>query len=298
MKRLAGLIMFLMCTMLAAAAVQAESAVKEVVLKDGGVIECRNVWMADGKVMVLVNRDTLLDLSKDEVDLSKTFPKHQAKHKALKKKKRHPHRAQTVPVDKPQAKPAAEKPAPTAAAEPTVKESASTPPKPKSSKEGTPAAPSKPAAGPPPVSAKTVPAATPAGPPRTTPPVAAPAPTPRQILAASLANRDGIIGNLLYIFLVSVIMVVAMCKIFAKAGQAWWKALIPIYSLFVFVSIAGKEWWWVLLLCIPILNIAFFFLIHIALARRFGQGALFGVGLALVGVIFFPLLAFGKSEYS
>jgi hypothetical protein len=56
--------------------------------------------------------------------------------------------------------------------------------------------------------------------------------------------------------------------------------------------------WWGFLMLIPIVNIPVVFIIHIALARRFGQGVAFGLGLALVGFVFFPLLAFGKYEYS
>jgi hypothetical protein len=87
-------IMALCCTILLAATVHAKTT-KEVYLKDGGIIECRKVWRADGKVMVLVNRDTLLDLSKDEVDLKKTFAK-----KTL---KRHKKKALRVASKKPAA---------------------------------------------------------------------------------------------------------------------------------------------------------------------------------------------------
>jgi len=64
--------MTLCCTILLAASVQAKT-LKEVYLKDGGIIKCQKVWQANGKVMVLVNRDILLDLSKSDVDLKKTF---------------------------------------------------------------------------------------------------------------------------------------------------------------------------------------------------------------------------------
>lgn len=75
-------ILTLCCTILLVAAAQART-MKEVYLRDGGIIECKKVWQANGKVMVLVNRDTLLDLSRSEVDLKKTFAKKHAK--AMKK---------------------------------------------------------------------------------------------------------------------------------------------------------------------------------------------------------------------
>jgi hypothetical protein len=68
-----GIIVLLCCIILPVAASQAKTH-KEVYLKDGGIIECQKVWQANGKVLVLVNRDTLVDFSRDEVDLRKTFP--------------------------------------------------------------------------------------------------------------------------------------------------------------------------------------------------------------------------------
>jgi hypothetical protein len=46
-----------------------------VYLKDGSVIQAKKVWRADGKVQVLVNRDTLAEFNSAEVDLKKTFAK-------------------------------------------------------------------------------------------------------------------------------------------------------------------------------------------------------------------------------
>ncbi len=54
---------------------------------------------------------------------------------------------------------------------------------------------------------------------------------------------------------------------------------------------------WLLLLLIPVVNLIVGILVCIALAERFGKGAGFGVGLALLGIIFFPILGFGDSEY-
>jgi hypothetical protein len=48
------------------------------------MIACQKIWQTKGRVMVLINRDTIVDLSKDEVDLQKTFAKKPVK--AVKKK--------------------------------------------------------------------------------------------------------------------------------------------------------------------------------------------------------------------
>ena len=99
------------------------------------------------------------------------------------------------------------------------------------------------------------------------------------------------------ILIVLVIYIVSFWKIFNKAGEAGWKGVIPIYNMFVLIKIAGKPWWWFLLLLVPVVNIVIGILLSIALAKRFDQGVLFGLGLAFLGFIFYPVLAFGKATY-
>ena len=92
-----------------------------------------------------------------------------------------------------------------------------------------------------------------------------------------------------------VLMLAAMWKIFAKAGQPGWAAIIPIYNWIVWCKIVGRPAWWVLLLliCFPI----FFIILSIDLAKSFGKGVGFAVGLILLSIIFFPILGFGNATY-
>ncbi len=60
-------------------------AAKLVYLKDGGVIKAQKVWRSEGKVHVLVNRDTLADFNNSEVNLQKTFVKKKYSAKSSKK---------------------------------------------------------------------------------------------------------------------------------------------------------------------------------------------------------------------
>lgn len=93
------------------------------------------------------------------------------------------------------------------------------------------------------------------------------------------------------------LMVVAQWVIFAKAGEAGWKSLIPFYNAYVLMEISGKPGWWMFLLLVPLVNVAIYFLAMISLAKRFGRSELFGVGICLLPFIFMPLLAFGDSRY-
>src|SRR6266704_7185840 len=91
------------------------------------------------------------------------------------------------------------------------------------------------------------------------------------------------------------LMIAAWWKIFSKAGQPGWAAIIPIYNWIVWCKIVGRPAWWVLLLliCFPI----FFIILSIDLAKSFGKGVGFAIGLILVSIIFFPILGFGSATY-
>jgi hypothetical protein len=82
-----------------------------------------------------------------------------------------------------------------------------------------------------------------------------------------------------------------------KAGKPGWTSLVPILNGFEFIDMAGRPAWWFFLLLIPGLNIAVAILLCINLAENFGKGTGFGLGLAFLGFIFFPILAFGDSVY-
>ena len=91
---------------------------------------------------------------------------------------------------------------------------------------------------------------------------------------------------------------IAMWKVFVKAGEPGWACLIPIYNLIVLLRIAGKPWWWIFLFIIPIVNFVIFIIVSIDVAKNFGKGVGFGLGLAFLSIIFYPILAFGDARYN
>ena len=102
---------------------------------------------------------------------------------------------------------------------------------------------------------------------------------------------------MIFMLAIAVVMIASMWKVFAKAGQPGWAAIVPLYNVIVLLQIVGKPLWWIVLCLIPLVNIVIALLIFIDLAKSFGQSAGFGIGLALLGVIFFPILGFGSSRY-
>lgn len=91
--------------------------------------------------------------------------------------------------------------------------------------------------------------------------------------------------------------VVVGWKIFVKAGEPGWAAIVPIYNIIVFLKIIGKPVWWIVLFLIPIVNFVIAIIASIELAKCFGKSTGFGIGLAFLGFIFAPILAFGDATY-
>jgi len=96
---------------------------------------------------------------------------------------------------------------------------------------------------------------------------------------------------------VMVFFIATFWKVFEKAGKPGWASIIPIYNSIVILQIAGRPVWWFLLFLIPIVNIVVGIIVYIDISKAFGHGVGFGWGLALLGFIFFPILAWGDSRY-
>lgn len=96
---------------------------------------------------------------------------------------------------------------------------------------------------------------------------------------------------------VVVLIFVSLWKIFEKAGKPGWAGIVPIYNAIVLLEIVGRPIWWFILLLVPCVGIVVGILLCIDLAKSFGKTPAFGIGLALLGFVFFPMLAFGDARY-
>jgi hypothetical protein len=94
-----------------------------------------------------------------------------------------------------------------------------------------------------------------------------------------------------------VFMIAAVWKVYTKAGEPGWASIIPIYNGMVFARIGGKPEWWGLLMCIPLAGVIFAIIVCVRVAENFRRSAAFGLGLAFLGFIFFPILGFGSSRF-
>jgi len=90
---------------------------------------------------------------------------------------------------------------------------------------------------------------------------------------------------------------IALWKVFEKAGEAGWKSLIPFYNLYITFRIAWGKGWMFLWLIVPLVNLIFLLMLPFKMARAFGKGTGFGLGLLFLGPIFYLILGFGDSRY-
>lgn len=137
------------------------------------------------------------------------------------------------------------------------------------------------------------------------------------------AILQGLLGGMFFLIwalplILFVIMVVSLWKIFNKAGEEGWKAIIPFYNTYTLFKISWKEkyFWWIIgiavisgiCLFIPFLGwlvdiaagIALFVITVMSnyyLARSFGHEIGFTIGLIFLYPIFLLVLAFSSAKY-
>jgi hypothetical protein len=109
-----------------------------------------------------------------------------------------------------------------------------------------------------------------------------------------------IIGSII----LGVVSLLSLWKIFEKAGQPGWAAVVPIYNAVVLLQIVGRPIWWVLfylLVAIPIVGWVIAFVVSVIvmndLAKSFGKDIGFTALLVLLPMVGLPILGFGDAKY-
>ena len=123
--------------------------------------------------------------------------------------------------------------------------------------------------------------------------------------ALMLGANGGAVGILVIINIAVIVLeIAALWKVFVKAGQPGWAAIIPIYNLYILLKIIGRPGWWILLFLLGIIPfvgwiavLVIGIIIAIDLAKSFAKSSGFAVGLFLLNFIFIPILGFGESQY-
>ncbi len=108
----------------------------------------------------------------------------------------------------------------------------------------------------------------------------------------------GVVGALMFVyFAVLIVCIASLWAVFSKAGKPGWAALVPIYNLIVLLEIVGRPLWWFVLLLIPFVNFVVLIILTVDLAKSFGKGIGYAMGLLFLSFIFYPMLGFGDAKY-
>ncbi len=115
--------------------------------------------------------------------------------------------------------------------------------------------------------------------------------------AAESVAGLGIVFWIFYFALI-IFFIIVQWKIYVKAGKPGWGCIVPIYNIVLQLEIACRPIWWIFLMFIPFVNIVIAIIVLFDIAKAFGKGTGFAIGMLLLPIIFFPVLAFDSSEYT
>ena len=114
---------------------------------------------------------------------------------------------------------------------------------------------------------------------------------------ATQYNQPNPLGQIFWLVF-WVLVIVGLWKTFQKAGQEGWKAIIPIYNIYILLKIVKKPGWWLILYFIPFVNIVVHLIVSLHLGKAFGKGALFSVFLLFfLSAIGYLILGFSSAKY-
>ena len=76
--------------------------------------------------------------------------------------------------------------------------------------------------------------------------------------------------QLVFMLAVVVFLIASIWKVFVKAGQPGWAAIVPIYNYYVMLQIAKKPTWWLaIILLVPIVNVIFLIMMLNGISQAF-----------------------------
>jgi hypothetical protein len=105
----------------------------------------------------------------------------------------------------------------------------------------------------------------------------------------------GLAGMMFIVMLPMLVMIIAVWKVFTKAGKPGWAIFIPIYSNIVMLEIIGQPWTRLLWYLIPFYGLYLAIVDLNALSKSFGKGI--GMTILMIFGIGWLILGFGSAQY-
>jgi hypothetical protein len=95
-----------------------------------------------------------------------------------------------------------------------------------------------------------------------------------------------------------VVTLIALWKLFQKAGEHGWAAIVPFYNTYVHFRIAGFNPWLFLLLLIPVVNVVMVIIVQYRIGIAFGKSPVWSIFLMVIfSTIGLLILGFGSATY-
>lgn len=97
---------------------------------------------------------------------------------------------------------------------------------------------------------------------------------------------------------IGIVTIVALWKVYLKAGEPGWASIVPFYNTYVLFRIAGFNPWLFLLMLIPLVNVVMAILVSLRIGTAFGKNALWSVFLLVIfPTVGYLILGFGSPQY-
>ncbi|MBN9104442.1 MAG: hypothetical protein J0I14_05520 [Propionibacteriaceae bacterium] len=97
---------------------------------------------------------------------------------------------------------------------------------------------------------------------------------------------------------IGILTIIALWKVFTKAGERGWASIVPFYNAYVEFRIAGFNPWLFLLLLVPVVNVVLWILVAFRIGTAFGKSAVWSIFLMIIfPTIGMLILGFGSAAY-
>jgi signal peptidase I len=99
--------------------------------------------------------------------------------------------------------------------------------------------------------------------------------------------------SFILLILFSITTIIGLWKLFPKAGEESWKALIPVYNFIIWLKIIKRPWWWIFLIITPGVNFLMYAIMCLLMAKSFNKRSIQEQAIAFIaGFFYLPYLGF------
>jgi signal peptidase I len=91
----------------------------------------------------------------------------------------------------------------------------------------------------------------------------------------------------IFVLVIQVVHFLGTWKLYKAAGEAPWKAIVPVYNAIILLKIIQRPKWWVFLLFLPVINLMLFMVLWIDTVKYFGKNKSIDGVLAVLSLGFY-----------